>query len=114
MVSVRVITYQGCVTKQCRHVVFYYARTLKRRAVGVHLVTLSLSTACYFAAYRVLQGNVAKGKEIAKLVLWYLPVVLEVASHYIANLMPGHVAYPAEIVSKRSATVFIIVLGQGL
>lgn len=101
-------------TQQSCYKVFYYARSVRRRALVVHISALALSFFCYLIAYGVLHGAPEEGKEIAKIFLWYFPVVLELVSHYVATLLPGHVAYPAEIVSQRSATVFIIVLGGGM
>jgi hypothetical protein len=59
---------------------------------------------------------VHKSVQIAKIVLWYTPIVVEVGSHFIANVLPGHVRYKTEGVtsSSRSATAFIIILGGGL
>ncbi len=70
--------------------------------------------AMYFTAYAVLEAHhVSRGDEIAKVVLWYLPIVLEVIAHFWANTLPGHVSYPGEAVFARSSTLFIVVVGIG-
>jgi low temperature requirement protein LtrA len=56
----------------------------------------------------------SKLKEIAKVVLWYLPIVVEIAAHFIANTLPGHVRYSSEHIVARSGTLFVIILGGGL
>jgi hypothetical protein len=56
----------------------------------------------------------SKSIEVAKICLWYIPIVVEVASHYIADIVPGHVRYLTEPVVARSGSVFIIILGGGL
>lgn len=78
------------------------------------MAALAASSLSYFVAFGVLRGDLTEGKDITELVLWYTPLVLEVVSHYVASVLPGHVSYPEELISKRSATVFIIVLGGGM
>lgn len=51
---------------------------------------------------------------MVKIILWYLPLLVEVASHFVAASVPGRVRYPPEAVYERCSTVFIIILGSGL
>jgi hypothetical protein len=72
---------------------------------------------CYTVAYFILddRNSTSDGaKNIVKICLWYLPVIIEAASHFIANMLPGHVRYSTEGIVKRSGTVFIVILGGGL
>lgn len=46
--------------------------------------------------------------------LWYLPVLIEVAAHFVAQFVPGRVRYNPEAIYECSSTVFIIILGAGL
>lgn len=54
------------------------------------------------------------GTQIGKLVLWSVPILLEIGVHFGALQMPGYVRYTTESVYARSGTAFIIVLGSGL
>ena len=80
----------------------------------IHIVTLAVSSLCYFVAYGIIGKSPDKTDQVVKLFLWYLPLLAEVASHFIAATRPGRVRYPAEAIYARSATVFIIILGGGL
>jgi hypothetical protein len=46
--------------------------------------------------------------EITKLVLWYLPIIVEIISHFVALSLPGFVRYSTDAIYKRSGTVFLI------
>ena len=85
-----------------------------RSAFLIHVGTLTFSSLCYFIAYGVIGKNPSEGDQIAKLVLWYFPVLVEVISHFVAANVPGRVRYPAEAIYERSATAFVIILGGGL
>jgi len=52
--------------------------------------------------------------EIIKIVLWYFPIFVEIASHFVALKLPGFVGYSVEAVHARSGTVFLIIMGAGL
>ncbi|KAK7453192.1 hypothetical protein VKT23_011873 [Stygiomarasmius scandens] len=82
----------------------------------VHIGSLLFSSLCYFTAFGVIGTHPDEGDQIAKLVLWYLPLLTEVAAHFISisRLCNGWVRYRAELISTRSATVFVIILGGGL
>lgn len=54
-----------------------------------------------------------KGAQVAKVILWYYPLLFEVAMHFLAMSQPGHVLYPVDRVFERSAVVFVIILGGG-
>lgn len=98
-------------------VVFYRARHLKRSALLAYILPLALSMCCFFISFCLLgTGNeeVPKSIQGAKILLWYLPMLPEVASYFIANELPGRVAYPTEGIIARSGTVFIVILGGGL
>ena len=51
---------------------------------------------------------------ILKLALWYLPIIAEVISHYVALHMSGFVSYTPKAIFDRVGTVFLIILGAGL
>lgn len=75
---------------------------------------LAFSSLCYFTAFAVIGKNPNETDQIAKLLLWYLPLLIEVASHFVAASIPGRVRYNAEAIYSRSSTVFTIILGGGL
>ncbi|KIM71618.1 hypothetical protein PILCRDRAFT_751872 [Piloderma croceum F 1598] len=100
-------------------VVFYHGRHLKRSSLLAHIVPLLFSLICYLVAFFILNtGNSSSGPseavEIIKLILWYLPIIVEIISHFVALSLPGFVRYSTDSVYKRSGTVFLIILGAGL
>jgi hypothetical protein len=93
--------------------VFYHARHLKRSSLVAHIVPLLFSLLCYLVAFFILStGSSSSGPseavEIIKLVLWYLPIIVEIISHFVALSLPGFVRYSTDSVYKRSGTVFLI------
>ena len=83
-------------------------------AFFVHIGSLIFSATCYFIAYFVIGNNPNRTDQIVKIILWYLPLLVEVAAHFVAASVPGRVRYPTEAMYERSYTVFIIILGGGL
>ncbi|KAL5484798.1 hypothetical protein ACEPAI_7440 [Sanghuangporus weigelae] len=90
------------------------SRVVRRSAFFVHIGALVFSSLCYFIAYGVIGRSPDEDDQIAKLALWYFPLLVEVASHFVAATLPGRVRYPARKIYERSSTVFIIILGGGL
>ena len=80
----------------------------------MHIGVLVFSSLCYFGAYIAIGKDPSEGDQIAKIVLWYFPLIIEAVAHFIAAALPGRVRYPAEAIYARSSTVFIIILGGGL
>ncbi|KAK7450606.1 hypothetical protein VKT23_012916 [Stygiomarasmius scandens] len=82
----------------------------------VHIGSLVFSSLCYFAAFGILITHPDKTDQIIKLVLWYFPLLVEVAAHFIAasRFCQGRVDYDAKLIWEYSATVFVIILGGGL
>jgi len=101
-------------------IVFYHARHFPRTSLIAHILPLVFSTLCYFAVFALLgktedsETGLSKGVEIIKILLWYIPIVIEMASHFVALKLPGFVGYSVEAVHARSGTVFLIILGAGL
>jgi hypothetical protein len=75
---------------------------------------LLFSSLCYFAAFLILgrSGNQDSGPsqavEIVKLALWFIPILVEIASHFVALSFDGFVRYSTESIYARSGTVFLI------
>ncbi|THU84130.1 hypothetical protein K435DRAFT_971319, partial [Dendrothele bispora CBS 962.96] len=88
----------------------------RQSAFLVHIGSLIISSLCYFIAFAVIGKDPSKSDEIAKLFLWYIPIFIEVAAHYIAisRLCNGRVPYNSEAIFARSSAVFVIILGGGL
>ena len=80
----------------------------------MHIGSLLFSATCYFIAYLVIGKNPDETDQIVKIILWYLPLLVEVAAHFVAASVPGRVRYSPEAIYGRSSTVFIIILGGGL
>ena len=89
-------------------------RRTPRKSLLVHIGVLVFSSLCYFSAYIAIGKNPSEGDQIAKIVLWYFPLIIEAIAHFVAAALPGRVRYPAEAIYARSSTVFIIILGGGL
>ncbi|THU93351.1 hypothetical protein K435DRAFT_799765 [Dendrothele bispora CBS 962.96] len=94
---------------------------LRYPAFIVHILSLLFSVICFFVASAIIGDNPddsedKANEQIAKLVLWYFPLFVEVAAHFVAisRRYKGWVSYNSELISKRSATVFVIILGGGL
>ncbi|KZP30448.1 hypothetical protein FIBSPDRAFT_108590 [Athelia psychrophila] len=100
--------------------VFYYARKrlLPRSSLWAHILPLILSSTCFFVAFGILYTGGDDGPSvplnIAKLLLWYVPLFVEIASHFVALELSGFVRYTTESIYARSGTVFLIILGAGL
>ena len=102
--------------------VFYHARKLKRNleALQAHICSLIFSFFCYLGAFIALGcrnvETVAASRSLAilKVILWYLPIIVEVISHYVALHRPGFVRYTPKVIYDRVGTVFLIILGAGL
>lgn len=86
------------------------------RAFQTHILSLTLSATSYLVAFIILESSLglSKGAQLAKVILWYLPVVWEIGAHFLALRQRGHVQYPLNSVYERSAASFIIILGGGL
>jgi len=85
-----------------------------QKSLIVHIITLGISSITYFVAFVVVGNHPSKGRSIAKLVLWFSPMILEILSYFLITRMEHHVECPPEKLSKRSTTLFIIILGEGL
>jgi hypothetical protein len=95
-------------------IVYYHARLFRRHSIMVHISSTFLSAILYFAAYGALSSvNPSKADFAAKVVLWYLPILIEIVAHFLANRVPGRVSYSVTSVFARSSTLFIVVLGIG-
>jgi hypothetical protein len=100
--------------------VFYHAKTLKRKSLLAQIFPLVFSFCCYLGAFFALgHGNVetlaaSRSLAILKVVLWYLPIVVEVISHYAALHLSGFVRYTPKAIFDRAGTLFLIILGAGL
>ncbi|THU76297.1 hypothetical protein K435DRAFT_900956 [Dendrothele bispora CBS 962.96] len=83
---------------------------------GISIV-MALSRLLLLIQYSVVIGdNPGEDNQIVKLVLWFFPLFVEVAAHFVAisGRYKGWVRYSSEMISERSATVFVIILGGGL
>lgn len=85
------------------------------RSLRTHVISLILSALSFFVASVILSSShgTDKGAQVAKVILWYSPLLFEVAMHFLAMSQPGHVLYPIDRVFERSAAVFVIILGGG-
>ena len=94
----------------------YHARRSGKtrcHALFIHLGSLVVSCACYVGAFIVIGKDPNMFDNVLKLVLWFIPIVLEALAHFLANTLPGKVRYEPEAVYARAATAFVIILGGG-
>jgi hypothetical protein len=70
----------------------------------------------YFATYTIIRNDPSKADNAIKIVLWYLPILIEILSHFWANSnrMPGRVRYSFETIAARASSSFVITLGGGM
>ena len=68
----------------------------KLRSLRTHVCSLILSALFYTAASILLRTSIGSEKsvQIIKIILWYLPLLLEAAMHFLAMTQSGHVFYP--------------------
>jgi low temperature requirement protein LtrA len=87
-------------------IVFYHARKLKRTSLVAHMASLLFSSLCYFTAFAILGSTnhpnfvPSHNAEVIKLVLWYLPILVEIASHFVALNLPGFVGYSTKLIDN--------------
>ncbi|KDQ49925.1 hypothetical protein JAAARDRAFT_42529, partial [Jaapia argillacea MUCL 33604] len=48
------------------------------------------------------------------MILWFAPLGVEISCHFFLNSKENHVGYPTEVLYERSASLFTVVLGEGL
>jgi hypothetical protein len=95
--------------------VYFYSGPTHQRyraSLKVHLLPFGISTAAYFVTIAVIGKNPAKSNDIGKILLWFLPMVLEIFAHFYMTRL-DHVKIKTEIISKRSGSLFVVVLGEG-
>ncbi|KZT35212.1 hypothetical protein SISSUDRAFT_191315 [Sistotremastrum suecicum HHB10207 ss-3] len=89
-----------------------------RRGLYRHMGVLSVSTACYLVAFGIMQrtdpDTQSKGANIARIVLWYFPIALELSIHFINSDFAQHTLYSSAIIYERASGFFTIILGTGL
>ncbi|TCD69517.1 hypothetical protein EIP91_007447 [Steccherinum ochraceum] len=104
---------------------FFHFKLEDQRATAafyVHNGSLLISFTCYFASFFVISSNpdkVTRDDQIAKVCLWYTPIILEAVAHFLAAHLSEdkqfeEMWYKGEVLYGRSASVFIIILGAGL
>lgn len=84
-------------------------------ALVAHILSLLVSAVFFFISFGVIGYNPSPSANIAKIVLWYSALTIELVTHFIPPLLGlrGHVRYPAEGLYSRASVLFLIVLGQG-
>jgi len=99
--------------------VYIYAdRTIKhkkyQKSIAVQMLVLAFSAFSYFIAIAIIGHNPSKGRNIAKLVFWFLPMILEISSYFFLTRTLDHVECPIQVIRKRSAMLFIVIIGTGV
>jgi low temperature requirement protein LtrA len=86
-----------------------------QRNIMIHIGTLLLSFFAYIFSIVVIGSNPTRGRDIGKIFLWFTPMVFEIGSYfYIVNRVNDHVKIKSESVHERSATLFVVILGEGM
>jgi len=98
--------------------VFYHARRLNRTSLVAHMAALLFSAICYSATFfllgdsgsdtQAITSGPSKAVEIVKVVLWYLPIAVEITTHFVALSLSGFVKYSWASIEQRAGTVFLI------
>ncbi|KDQ49926.1 hypothetical protein JAAARDRAFT_613920 [Jaapia argillacea MUCL 33604] len=96
-----------------------------------HTCTLLFSGLTYFITTGIISDPPTTHNSIVKIVLWFIPLAVEIACHFYLNGRVPVVAgvndsrgepdqktvcvrYKPEVICKRSASLFIVILGTGL
>lgn len=79
----------------------------------VHLCTLLFSSGAYAIAAGIIGNPPTKVDEIGKIILWFTPVLVEIGSYFYITSIPNYIEIKTQYIHKRSATLFIVVLGEG-
>jgi len=76
------------------------------------------STGCYYAVYIILHRDNVEAQNISgnvlRLILWYLPIVVEISVHLFNPYFVDHTAYSSKIIYEHACTLFTIIVGTGL
>lgn len=83
----------------------------------VQMLSLLLQAAWFFIAFYVSGEDIAlvsAGDQIAKVVLWYLPLLMEFAFHLFYPSLAGSTPVKPSKIFKRSAITFTVVIGGGI
>ncbi|KAF8882724.1 hypothetical protein BD779DRAFT_1472851 [Infundibulicybe gibba] len=75
-----------------------------------YIIGLLVSSGIYFGSALYIHFSLKTGVPI---LLWFIPVILEVLIHMAVVRIRSH-DYDSKSIAKRSATLFIVVLGEGL
>jgi hypothetical protein len=80
------------------------------------MLALIFSAMSFFTSFFIIGHNPTIFDNAIKIPLWYIPLLLEMVTHFIppALRMKGHVHYSARGLYSRASILFLIVLGQGL
>ena len=80
----------------------------------IHILSLFFSSVL-FIAFGIIGHKPSTQDNIAKIVLWYTALNMEIIAHFIPYLfrLSGHVSYSPSCLYARASVLFIIVLGQG-
>jgi hypothetical protein len=108
-------------------VVLYYSnRTEKKhkvyqRSIVIHMSTLLFSSVAYLIAFGVGGYHPTRGGDIGKIFLWFAPVIIEMGSYFyiirgckLHDKPVKYVKIEPKNLHKRSATLFVVILGGGL
>ncbi|KAH8103920.1 hypothetical protein BXZ70DRAFT_1051907 [Cristinia sonorae] len=81
-----------------------------------HCGAVFLSFVSYLASFLLIGSNPSRGDQIARICLWYSPIILEIAAHYMvaARVKAGNWEYNGYAVHLRRSVIFTIILGAGL
>lgn len=91
----------------------------QRDVISFHIQIISalLQAICFFLAHKIIGGDIAsvtRGDQIAKIVLWYLPLLIEFVFHLYHLKHAGSTLFKSSKVFERSACTFTVVIGGGM
>ena len=93
--------------------VFWHAGRLRNFSLAVPLISLFTSFVLYLIAF-IISKEATREIEIAKLTLWFAPVVIEALAHYVELYLPESVGYPrGSALYERCSTLMTVIMGEG-
>lgn len=88
----------------------------QKELIFYHCGAVFVSFWCYIVAFILIGSNPSRNDQIARVCLWYPPVFIEIAAHFlVANKVEkAEWKYDAGAVHARRSVIFTIILGAGL
>ena len=95
----------------------------QKEVLVYHCGAVFISFWCYIIAFILIGSQPTRGDQIARVCLWYPPVILEIIAHFVVATKTAGIRweklgiqwmFEAPAVHARRTAIFTIILGAGL